>query len=484
MAFQVNFIQELSGTSPTMNVGNGFDAQIELSGNTVITISGSISGDRGLIYIDNPSTHTLTISGTQLQIKNNDVTTVAWVHTPFGFQFDSNAAGGGTSALLSVPTNFTAVGISSTQIKLTWTDVTGESAYGLEVSSDNTAWSAVETLDAGTVEYIYTVGTGNTLRYFRIKSIGDGVTTFDSGYSTASAKTGTGANRTATLDTVAGYIGNYGLCKLRTAYAGAAIRVRRSSDNAEQDISFDGSGNLDVASFNTFVGAATGYITKWYDQSGNARDAVQATTTLQPELKPYQQNARPSIYYGGTKYLTVAASTSGYKSLHDGDATANFVAQAGISPDPNAFYSVYGNNAGSGNNVGASLAFDDRTTASRNNGVNALISSGGLQVVNDITNNVWTPNQFAIVAHATNPSLAAASRSDLYINNGARFSSNTVSNAASTANATYDLQIGALGNNVAPFTGYISEVNFFSVKLSDTDRDTLRDHQNTYYAVY
>jgi hypothetical protein len=34
--------------------------------------------------------------------------------------------------------------------------------------------------------------------------------------------------------------------RLRAAYAGACIQVRRSSDNTTQDIGFDGSGNLDT----------------------------------------------------------------------------------------------------------------------------------------------------------------------------------------------------------------------------------------------
>jgi hypothetical protein len=45
----------------------------------------------------------------------------------------------------------------------------------------------------------------------------------------------------------------YSLRKLRTAYSGSAIRVRRSSDNAEQNIGFVG-GDLDTQSLLDFVG--------------------------------------------------------------------------------------------------------------------------------------------------------------------------------------------------------------------------------------
>lgn len=46
----------------------------------------------------------------------------------------------------------------------------------------------------------------------------------------------------------------YSLRKLRTAYTGSAIRVRRNIDNAEQDIGFSGN-NLDTNSMINFVGA-------------------------------------------------------------------------------------------------------------------------------------------------------------------------------------------------------------------------------------
>jgi hypothetical protein len=75
----------------------------------------------------------------------------------------------------------------------------------------------------------------------------------------------------------------YSTRKLRAAYAGSAIRIRRSSDNAEQDIGFVGE-NLDTAAITTFVGANSAYVVKWYDQSGSADDCVQATVSLQARI--------------------------------------------------------------------------------------------------------------------------------------------------------------------------------------------------------
>lgn len=84
------------------------------------------------------------------------------------------------------------------------------------------------------------------------------------------------------------YTGNLwaigGIRRLLSSWAGALIRVRRSNDNAEQDIgqSFDGS--LDIGSLLSFVGANSAYVTKLYDQSGNTRDFVQATSGRQPRI--------------------------------------------------------------------------------------------------------------------------------------------------------------------------------------------------------
>lgn len=75
----------------------------------------------------------------------------------------------------------------------------------------------------------------------------------------------------------------YSVRKLRTAYSGAALRVRRSSDNAESDIGFV-SNQLDTASLLSFVGAGNGFVTTWYDQSGNGENITQTTAAYQPRI--------------------------------------------------------------------------------------------------------------------------------------------------------------------------------------------------------
>jgi hypothetical protein len=73
----------------------------------------------------------------------------------------------------------------------------------------------------------------------------------------------------------------HSLRKLSSSYLGQCVRVRRSSDNAEQDISFN-NGIIDTTSLLSFVGAGDGFVTTWHDQSGNGLNAIQSTATSQP----------------------------------------------------------------------------------------------------------------------------------------------------------------------------------------------------------
>jgi hypothetical protein len=90
------------------------------------------------------------------------------------------------------------------------------------------------------------------------------------------------AGATFLLDTYTNALVAYSLRKLRAAYAGSAVRIRRSSDNAEADIGFDGSGDFDTAAAATHIGGGSGFIVTWYDQSGNGDNVTQSTAGNQP----------------------------------------------------------------------------------------------------------------------------------------------------------------------------------------------------------
>lgn len=88
------------------------------------------------------------------------------------------------------------------------------------------------------------------------------------------------------LDTYSGASAAYSLRKLNTAYTGNAITVRRSSDNTSQSFGFDLAGYVDIASITTFLNTSQqGYVTTWFDQSGNGNNATQPTAANQPFIK-------------------------------------------------------------------------------------------------------------------------------------------------------------------------------------------------------
>ena len=124
------------------------------------------------------------------------------------------------------------------------------------------------------------------------------------------------------LDTITGASCAFSMRKVRAAYSGNCLKVRRSSDNTTQDIGFSG-GWLDESAVTTFVGANDGFVDTWYDQSGNGFNAVQATTSSQPRLvssgtinKPTPTKsgatARPAIRFGfsGARFLVASPGTS------------------------------------------------------------------------------------------------------------------------------------------------------------------------------
>ena len=59
------------------------------------------------------------------------------------------------------------------------------------------------------------------------------------------------------------------------------VRVRRSSDNTEQDFTAT---EITDGTLTTFTGVNDGFVTTWYDQSGNSNNAAQAAAANQPKL--------------------------------------------------------------------------------------------------------------------------------------------------------------------------------------------------------
>lgn len=105
----------------------------------------------------------------------------------------------------------------------------------------------------------------------------------------------------------------YSLRQLATAYTGSAIRVRiDTTGQPEYNIGFV-DGELDVSTLQGYcTGGLNAFVTTWYDQSGNARNATQSTATNQPQIV----SSGSVITQGGKASLYT--TLSGNKNLNTG----------------------------------------------------------------------------------------------------------------------------------------------------------------------
>ena len=104
------------------------------------------------------------------------------------------------------------------------------------------------------------------------------------------------------LDEFTGAAAAYSLRNLSLLSDPAVVRVRRSSDNAEQDFTAT---EVSDGTLATWVGAGNnGFVRTWYDQSGNGRHATQASTASQPQIVSngalLAKNLRPTINFDGS----------------------------------------------------------------------------------------------------------------------------------------------------------------------------------------
>lgn len=112
------------------------------------------------------------------------------------------------------------------------------------------------------------------------------------------------------LDAAPNAIRAYSLRLLKGSYTGNLIKVRRASDNTEQDIGLSGV-SLDTSALQTFCAGTDGFITTWYDQSGNGVNATQTTSADQPKIVSsgtvITKNSLPSIHFypGGYRRLNM-----------------------------------------------------------------------------------------------------------------------------------------------------------------------------------
>lgn len=253
----------------------------------------------------------------------------------------------------------------------------------------------------------------------------------------------------------------YSLRKLRNAYTGNAIRVRRSSDNAEADIGFTTSGDLDTVALLAHCGAGNGFVTTWYDQSGNARNATQTTAGAQPQIVNNGvleiANGKPAIRFNGSSmYLGGVSLPLSQLTL---SSVLNDVTQQGAIR-----YSI-GTDTGSPESGGRGIFSSFQFSGNQSVG---YIPDAGVPVVQ--TGFLPTIGQSYVVSLTT-----TATASSIWANGG-----NNGTGGVITLNQLF---IGQRGDDLWYYDGYNSETIVFPSAFSTTNRQTLERNQGAYYGI-
>ena len=247
------------------------------------------------------------------------------------------------------------------------------------------------------------------------------------------------------LDGISNVAAAYSLRKLRSAYAGSAVRVRRSSDSTEQDIGFDGTGEFDTAAFSSFIGGGAGFVRTWYDQSVNGRNVTQTTTAAQPSIALSAINGKPALGFDGindrlispTAFTTINQPFTWLHVSKQND-TSNRVPVSSGASSPAIFWF---NGTGSFN-AGATLTKSATVT-------NANIFSA----------------------------IASGSNSNIFVNGGTP----TIGNAGGSGWGR--LEFGNWNADVYWFSGYIAEFVALSVSVGSTDHNTIGSNMATRYGL-
>jgi hypothetical protein len=251
----------------------------------------------------------------------------------------------------------------------------------------------------------------------------------------------------------------YSVRKLRSAYTGSAIRVRRSSDNTETDIGFSGE-NLNTTALLAFTGTGVldnGFITTWYDQSGNGRNATQTTALIQPQIvssgSVILENSKPTISF--------LSGLSGFVfSTFSATAVDGFlIVKAKSDPpiDPNSgFVSIGSTTADSHYPYSNGIIYDGFGSTSRQTVGNPTTALNQVNLYNvTSTSSEWT---------------ARLNSSQIY------------TTASNTVGISSTPKIGSNSVNFG-MSNFISEFIIYPSNQS-TNRSGIESNINTYYAIY
>lgn len=269
------------------------------------------------------------------------------------------------------------------------------------------------------------------------------------------------------LNVYSGARAAYSVRLLSSSYSGSCLRVRRSSDNTEQDIGFSGLG-LNTTALSTFVGAGNGFVTKWYDQSGNAIDLSQTSASEQPQIVSsgtiITQNGLPSISFdraNSTVLTCLAAQESNF------DFTSSFGFFFVLKPK---------------NQSGDQIFLDKGQFNFGNSGYyfgTSTSSNLSYTVINSPTGAGYNLSASSTNLQVYSSNLGGGTLIQA-LNNTNTLTSNGVA-SATTNNA--QLNVGRYGSTNEDFDGWMSEIIIYPTSQS-ANRTGIETNMDNYYSLY
>jgi hypothetical protein len=283
------------------------------------------------------------------------------------------------------------------------------------------------------------------------------------------------------LDTYTGAAAAYSLRKLKTAYTGNAIRVRRSNDNTEQDIGFIANGGLDTASLKTFVGVNSGFVTTWYDQSGNARNATQTTAANQPRIAlsgiidTLNKRSVNAILFSLNRLNIDTSLSNQFESANQQASFFGVTRPSSVTGGRRAILTFSGNELTSTSNDRLQFGYNDN------------LLEGFLRIRTTVnTDKIITssPNTTSINLSYINTWIKTSSNGTIYLNNNAGTSGDQTNVSITLNQATIAASVRGSDNNIADFfAGRISEIIIYNSDQS-SNRTGIETNINSYYGIY
>jgi len=268
------------------------------------------------------------------------------------------------------------------------------------------------------------------------------------------------------LDDYPGAYAAYSLRQLSSTYTGSAIRVRRSSDNTEQDIGFVNN-VLDTGSLLSFCGAGDGFLYYWYDQSGNLRHLEQTSNGNQPRIvltgSIETSNNEPAIFVTSSRWMEF--TTSGGSSI----PSSFFTVLAPVNNSSTSYFGI------------SRLEVNNEYVALGNNGtsqtITAVMNDSGNPVVP--INGLSTSNNTMYLATNLNISETTTGRK-LYVNSTNEYTSTDLRFNTNYAGIRLNrLTTSNFGMGTAKWTEMIH------YKTSQTSsRSGIETNMNNFYSIY